>query len=232
MAFGIYKPGQGYWVRVLTATFVGVLVLAAALWVWAEMEKLADKLPKSAYVITVLPATGGAAPGQTVALLAEPAKAGDPPTQLGTATVSEVKATSTSQVLTVTSWTLKPNIDMSQVRRIGPENGSAATVAGPVSGAMQGRPMIEPLYLEGIGAGVFILAGTVLTFWLVGVSPRVVEFLIATDGEMKKVNWSSRKDIMGSTWVVIMWSVLIAGGLFFVDLAFSRFFYWIGVLQQ
>ena len=41
-----------------------------------------------------------------------------------------------------------------------------------------------------------------------------------------------RKDIIGSTWVVILWSFLIAGGLFVVDLAFSKFFQLIGVLQQ
>ena len=74
--------------------------------------------------------------------------------------------------------------------------------------------------------------GAILTYWLVGVSPRTVEFLIATDGEMKKVNWSSRRDVMGSTWVVILWSVLIAGGLFTVDLAFAKLFQLIGVLQQ
>src|SRR5436305_8297203 len=33
--------------------------------------------------------------------------------------------------------------------------------------------------------------------------PRVVDFFIATESEMKKVNWTSRKEIIGSTKVVI-----------------------------
>ena len=34
----IYKPGQGYWTRVMTAVGAGVLVLAGAAWLWAEIE--------------------------------------------------------------------------------------------------------------------------------------------------------------------------------------------------
>src|SRR5580765_7213874 len=33
--------------------------------------------------------------------------------------------------------------------------------------------------------------------------PKVVDFFIATESEMKKVNWTSRKEIVGSTKVVI-----------------------------
>jgi hypothetical protein len=39
------------------------------------------------------------------------------------------------------------------------------------------------------------------------------------------------KDVVASTWVVILWSVLLAGGLFLVDTVFSLFFKLIGVLQ-
>ena len=76
-----------------------------------------------------------------------------------------------------------------------------------------------------------MIAGAAVTYWLVGVRERSAEFLIATDGEMKKVNWSTRKDVVASTWVVILWSVLLAGGLFLVDTLFSVFFKLIGVLQ-
>lgn len=34
MALGIYKPGQGYWVRVLSAVGLGALILATAAWAW------------------------------------------------------------------------------------------------------------------------------------------------------------------------------------------------------
>ena len=37
--------------------------------------------------------------------------------------------------------------------------------------------------------------------------------LIATDGEMKKVNWSTRKEIVGSTWVVVAATFLLTAVL-------------------
>ena len=40
--------------------------------------------------------------------------------------------------------------------------------------------------------------------------PSNVDFLVATDREMKKVNWTSRKDLIGSTKVVIVFMFLIA----------------------
>jgi preprotein translocase SecE subunit len=56
--------------------------------------------------------------------------------------------------------------------------------------------------------------------------------MIATEGEMKKVNWSSRKEIVGSTKVVIMFTVLLTAVLFAVDIIFMSFFGWIGVLRE
>ena len=101
-----------------------------------------------------------------------------------------------------------------------------------LAGPPQPVNLFDPLYLRGFGVGLLMLLGAGVTWWLVGVRPRTVEFLIATDGEMKKVNWSTRKDVMASTWVVILWSVLLAGGLFFVDFVFSTFFKMIKVLQS
>jgi preprotein translocase SecE subunit len=68
-------------------------------------------------------------------------------------------------------------------------------------------------------------------FRMVGQKRSVVEFLIATEGEMKKVNWSSRREVIGSTKVVI--AVVIALGLilFFVDVIFMWFFSAINVLK-
>src|SRR3712207_7866772 len=40
--------------------------------------------------------------------------------------------------------------------------------------------------------------------------PANVDFLIATDSEMKKVNWTSRRELIGSTKVVIVFMFLIA----------------------
>ncbi len=62
--------------------------------------------------------------------------------------------------------------------------------------------------------------------------PKVVDFFIATESEMKKVNWTSRKEIVGSTKVVISFMFLMAIFLFFVDLFFAWLFWMIKVLHK
>jgi len=61
--------------------------------------------------------------------------------------------------------------------------------------------------------------------------PRMADFLIATEGEMKKVSWSSRKEIIGSTKVVIFTTFTMAIMLYVVDLVFQWFFKTVGVLR-
>lgn len=77
----------------------------------------------------------------------------------------------------------------------------------------------------------FVVSLGVLTWWLLGVKRSTCDFLIATEGEMKKVSWSSRRELIGSTKVVIMFTVLLAMILFAVDLIFMAFFGSIGVLR-
>jgi len=94
-----------------------------------------------------------------------------------------------------------------------------------------GQYKIEPALIQGIGAFTVLIIGAAIAYWVAYANPKTSEFFIATEGEMKKVNWSTRKEIVGSTWVVIGISVLLAACLFVVDLAFSTFFKEIGVLQ-
>jgi preprotein translocase SecE subunit len=133
MSYGIYKPGQGYWTRVMTACGGGLLALAAGAWIWGQLSAIETSFPV--------------------------------------------------------------------------------------------------LYLQAGVAGAIILAATAFLYWIVAVKPRTVEFFIATEGEMQKVNWSSRREILGSTWVVIGVSLIIAAVLFFTDLLFSTFFKSIDLLQ-
>jgi preprotein translocase subunit SecE len=91
---------------------------------------------------------------------------------------------------------------------------------------------LEPVYIGATAAAVFFLAFGLLLFYLLGVKPKVVDFLIATEGEMKKVNWSTRREIIGSTWIVIGLTVFIAALLFFYDLIFQWFFRVIDVLES
>lgn len=76
---------------------------------------------------------------------------------------------------------------------------------------------------------LFVLAG--LGFWLTN-KPSNVDFLIATDSEMKKVNWTSRRDLIGSTKVVILFMFVITLFLFVVDIMFGYLFHLAHVLQN
>jgi preprotein translocase subunit SecE len=77
---------------------------------------------------------------------------------------------------------------------------------------------------------VFAILVSLIAFWLMN-RPTNAEFLIATDSEMKKVNWTSKQELIGSTKVVVIFMFLIAFILFAVDLAFQTFFWLIDVLR-
>lgn len=68
--------------------------------------------------------------------------------------------------------------------------------------------------------------------WRLMNKPANVDFLIATDSEMKKVNWTSKRELMGSTKVVIIFMFTIALILFVLDLFFNTVFYYLHILQQ
>jgi preprotein translocase subunit SecE len=76
---------------------------------------------------------------------------------------------------------------------------------------------------------VLMVSLAVMMFWIVN-RPKSADFMIATEGEMKKVSWSSRREIVGSTKVVIITTLILAGILFGVDLVFTVLFRWLGVL--
>jgi preprotein translocase subunit SecE len=69
-----------------------------------------------------------------------------------------------------------------------------------------------------------------LMYWLVN-RPGSADFMIATEGEMKKVSWSSKREIVGGTKVVIATTLILAMLLWAVDLAFGLFFRWTRVLD-
>jgi preprotein translocase SecE subunit len=82
----------------------------------------------------------------------------------------------------------------------------------------------------GIAVGFLLVMGLV-TYWIVGLGVRTNDFFIATEGEMKKVSWSTWPEVARSTKVVIVSVVLLGVFLFAVDLVFMAFFNWIGVLR-
>jgi len=85
-----------------------------------------------------------------------------------------------------------------------------------------------PVYVQyGVPSVLLALLG-LLMFWMVN-RPKSADFLIATEGEMKKVSWSSRKEIIGSTKVVIVSLFIMATILAAVDVGFTLLFNFLGV---
>ena len=87
-------------------------------------------------------------------------------------------------------------------------------------------------YAAGAVALLFLAGTGSLVFWLLGRKHSTVEFLIATEGEMKKVNWSTRREVIGSTWAVVVTAVVIAVFCWGLEIVFVAFFQWIKVLKS
>ena len=134
MSVGIYKQGQGYWVRLMSAIGFGLLVMMGIVWLWDQL--------------------GGVRVGE-----------------------------------------------------------------------------IEPVYVQGGVAIVVVSVFGLVGYHLIGRRPKLVDFMIATEGEMRKVNWSNKREIIGSTVLVILLTILIAIFCKIADLGFTAFFQWINVLQ-
>ncbi|MCC7145717.1 MAG: preprotein translocase subunit SecE [Phycisphaeraceae bacterium] len=75
-----------------------------------------------------------------------------------------------------------------------------------------------------IGMFLGVLLGTAgILYWVLN-KPKIADFMIGTEAEMKKVNWPTRREIIGSTWVVICGTLMMAVFLYVVDLFFTEFF--------
>lgn len=79
---------------------------------------------------------------------------------------------------------------------------------------------------------IFAAAFFALVWWVSFVSRTSSDFMIATEGEMKKVSWSSKREIIGSTKVVILFTLLMSVYLFVVDIGFQNLFRAIGILKR
>jgi preprotein translocase subunit SecE len=74
-----------------------------------------------------------------------------------------------------------------------------------------------------------VIGLAVLMFWLIN-RAKTADFLIATEGEMKKVSWSSKKEVIGSTKVVIVTTFILSAIIFSVDLLFVVLFKWLKIM--
>ena len=76
-----------------------------------------------------------------------------------------------------------------------------------------------------VPTGLFVVLAALIV-WLAN-KPSVADFMIAAEGEMKKVSWSSRQEIAVSTFIVIVVVVFMAVLLGVTDFSFSLFFDWL-----
>ena len=89
---------------------------------------------------------------------------------------------------------------------------------------------LDSAYLQfGIPLMIFVALGFLM--FLIVNRPKTTDFFISTEGEMKKVSWSTRKEIIASTKVVIITVIIMAVLLTAVDMGFRSFFEIIGVLK-
>jgi len=83
-----------------------------------------------------------------------------------------------------------------------------------------------------VGVAVAILlVGGLIMYRLLALNRKVCDFMIATEGEMKRVHWTSRREIAGSTKVVIFVVLALGVFLFVVDIGLMLFFSEIKVLR-
>ncbi len=104
----------------------------------------------------------------------------------------------------------------------------AATIAG--LGCLQLYKKLQAtdlgLWVEiMVPAGLFVALG-ILIFWLIN-KPAIADFMVVAESEMKKVSWSSRKEIVVSTSIVIVVVIFMAVLLGVTDLSFQLFFSWL-----
>ncbi len=89
----------------------------------------------------------------------------------------------------------------------------------------------DPAVELGVPSILLAVLGVVL-FWIAGSNRKTNDFFIATEGEMKKVSWSTKKEVIGSTKVVLAFTFMMATFLFAVDGAFIVIFSSVDVLQM
>ncbi|MHC5074308.1 MAG: preprotein translocase subunit SecE [Planctomycetota bacterium] len=82
------------------------------------------------------------------------------------------------------------------------------------------------LWVSTMIPAVLFIVLTFLIFRLIN-KPNIADFMIAGEGEMKKVSWSSRKEIVASTFIVIVVVIVMGVLLGVADLFFRVFFNWL-----
>src|SRR5690349_11424719 len=129
MAFGLYKPGQGYWVRVMTATVAAVVALAASAWLWRTLQ--AVQPPVDAWKITVRPAAGTAAVGDSITLMSAPTST-SAAAAIGSGIVKVVETVGSTATVTLGDFKQVGSATPTGAHDAAPGPLGSATLAGPI----------------------------------------------------------------------------------------------------
>lgn len=221
--FGVYKSGQGYWTRVCTAIGLSLLLLSACAWLIGQCKSI--DIPVHEWVLVLESTSQDPKVGMKLQFLPD----ATPPAPIATGSVREIGSSAGRKTVTVDSVTFLGEASSLKTAKNLTAEGSPFTAH---VASVEGIPSFPLIYIEASAGGALFVVGAALIFWFVGRRHRSVDFLIATDAEMKKVNWSSRKTIMDSTWMVVLASVLIALLIYIIDIIFQWLFVLIGVLDR
>lgn len=225
---GIYKFGQGYWVRMMTASCIFLLSIAAGAWGWSVLAVI--RPPMAGYTIVVSDLVGTPKDGEPMTIVSGDKKeANGDAVVLAKTTVGHASmGQSGKTIITIGTAEGVDAVSLKGATLSGA--GSPASFVGRASSA-EGIAKFEVKWIQTSAAVVVIVIGLGLAYWLAGQKTGSVDFLVSTDGEMKKVNWSTRKAVIDSTIMVVGACFLIAGFLFVVDIGFKAVFAGLGVLK-
>ncbi len=84
---------------------------------------------------------------------------------------------------------------------------------------------LNPWIVTLVPVGLF--AGLAVVIFILSNKHKVADFLISAEGEVKKVSWSSKQEIIASTLIVIIVVICMALLLGATDLSFQFIFGWL-----
>ncbi len=97
-------------------------------------------------------------------------------------------------------------------------------MAGPIT-LMGKEASLRPILFPAVA--VFLAVMSVV--FLILNKERSADFLVETEGEIKKVSWPARKEYVGSAMIVVLVVTIVSGFLHFVDLYLSKLMQHLGV---
>jgi preprotein translocase SecE subunit len=202
----------------LTAVALGVLFLSCAAWAWKQLEAYTP--PAKAWTLEVSRPTGSVASGNSIDLQRIDDSG---PIKIGTATVQEFTTAGEDAGTVLLHSVVMSNPEESPLdaKRLEAAGASGPAFVARVQSANR-IAKFELVYVQAAAAALILAIGFFVVYKYVGNKRPTVEFLIATDEEMKKVNWSTRKIIIDSTYVVIGATFLIAALIFVADLVLKK----------